>query len=244
MKSEDLRAQLLAAAQRTAPLEIDTERVRTRVRRRRVARYTAVAGAGLAMAAAVVLNTLPSASTPETRAPAGSVHKQPPATSGAAPGGTPTAVPPLPHYTCGARIPASSGRGTVTLRVFDVRKAPDGVPRVSYTVNATAPAVLPDEPRILVLKDGRVVAGQDPAGPAATRLPGEKSTARPTAVTPARHHRARLAPVPGPPCAGTTWSSVWKDGYEVAVVLAARGAAHPGTSAPDVWVVARAPLAG
>ncbi|MFF0001649.1 hypothetical protein [Streptomyces avermitilis] len=233
MKPEDLREQLLAAAQRTPLPEIDTERVRTRVRRRRVARYTAVAGAGLAVAAAVVLNTLPSASTPQTKTPTGSVHRQPPATSSAAPG--------LPHYTCGAKIPASSGRGTVTVRISGVRKAPDGAPQVSYAVTATAPSVLSGEPRILVLKEGRVVAGQDPTGPPATRLPGEENTGM--TVTPARPHRAGLAPIPGRPCAGTTWSSMWKDGYEVAVVLAAQPAAPPATRAPDALIVASTPLA-
>ncbi|MFG2118781.1 hypothetical protein [Streptomyces sp. NPDC048710] len=230
MKPEDVREQLLAAAQHTPMPEIDTERVRTRVRRRRAARYTAVAGAGLAVAAAVVLNTLPSASTPEIKAPADAVHRQPPATSGEAPG--------LPHYTCGARVPASSDRGAVTVRVSSVRKAPDGSPRVSYTVTATAPAVLSGEPRILVLKDGRVVAGQDPSGPAS------ENTAHQATITPDRPHRARLAPVPGRPCSGANWSSVWRGGYEVAVVLAAQRAGTPGAQAPDASIVARAPLAG
>ncbi|MFE9499376.1 hypothetical protein [Streptomyces collinus] len=235
MKPEDLREQLLAAAHRAPLSEIDTERVRTRVRRRRAARHTAVAGAGLAAAAAVVLSTLPSVSTPETKTPTGSTHRQPPATSGAAPG--------LPHHTCGARVPASSGGGTVTVRISEVRKAPDGAPQVSYAVTATAPSVLSGEPRILVLKEGQVVAGQDPAEPPATRPPEDENTARRLTVTPARPHRARLAPVPGRPCAGTTWSSVWKDGYEVAVVLATQRAAIPGTGSPDALIVARAPLA-
>lgn len=230
MKPDDLREQLLAAAHRTPLPEIDTERVRTRVRRRRAARYTAVAGAGLAVAAAVVLNTLPSASTPEIKSPTGKVHRQPPATSGAPPG--------LPHHTCGARIPASTGRGAVTVRISDVRQAPDGAPQITYAVNATAPAVISGEPRILVLKDGRVVAGQDPSGPAS------ENTAHQVTITPARPHRAELAPVPGRPCAGTSWSSVWKDGYEVAVVLVTQPAAPSGTGAPDSLIVARAPLAG
>lgn len=230
MKPKELREQLLAAAQRTPPLKIDTERVRTRVRRRRAARYTAVAGAGLTVAAAVVLNTLPSASTPQIKSPADSVHRQPPATSGAAPG--------LPHYTCGARIPASTGQGAVTLHISDVRAAPDGAPQVTYAVNATAPSVLPGEPRVLVLKDGRVVAGQDPSGPAS------ESTARQVTVTPARPYRARLAPGPGSLCAGSTWNSVWKEGYEVAVVLATQRGTTAATRAPDALIVARAPLAG
>ncbi|MFD8545533.1 hypothetical protein [Streptomyces sp. NPDC059649] len=273
MKPEELREQLLAAAHRTAPLEIDTERVRTRVRRRRVARYAAVTGTGLAVATAVVLNTLPSASPPEPQTPMGSVHKRPPATSGAEPGNTPGAEPgntpgappPLPHYTCGARIPASSGRGTVTVRVSGVAKAPDGTPRVSYAVTATAPTVLSGRPRILVLKDGRVVAGQDPAGPPATHPPGnenrsetgsenangnangngDENTARRTPLTPDRPQRAQLAPVPGRPCPGTTWNSMWKDGYEVAVVLPTEPTEHatpPGTRAPDALIVARTPL--
>ncbi|MEU9123898.1 hypothetical protein AB0C96_29220 [Streptomyces sp. NPDC048506] len=235
MKPKELREQLLAAAQHTPPLEIDTERVRTRVRRRRAARYTALTGAGLAVATAVVLNTLPSASTPEIKSPADSVSRQPPATSGAA--------PELPRYMCGARLPASTGRGAVTVRISAVRKAPGGSPRVSYEVTATAPSVLSGEPRILVLKEGRVVAGQDPAGPAATRLPGEESTAGQVSVTPARPHRARLVPVPGRPCAGTTWSSVWQDGYEVAVVLTTQRGATAADRAPDALIVARAPLA-
>ncbi|MGW2745068.1 hypothetical protein [Streptomyces sp. NPDC001450] len=228
MKPEDLREQLLAAAHRTPPPEIDTELVRTRVRRRRRARYTAVAGAGLAVAAAVVLNTLPSASTPETKTPADSSIRQPSAASSAA--------PELPDHTCGARIPASNGRGAVTVRISDVRAAPDGSPRVSYTVTATTRAVLSGEPRILVLKDGRVVAGQDPSGPAS------ENTAHQVTLTPDRPHRTRLAPVPGRPCAGTTWSSVWRGGYEVAVVLAAQQTVSSGTRAPDSLIVARAPL--
>ncbi|WP_316756201.1 hypothetical protein [Streptomyces herbicida] len=229
MKPNDLREQLLAAAQRTPLPEIDTERIRTRVRRRRAARYTAVAGAGLAVAAAVVLNTLPSASTPEIKTPAGKVHRQPPATSGAPPG--------LPHYTCGARIPASTGRGAVTVHISDVRAAPNGAPQITYAVTATAPSVLSGGPQILVLKDGRVVAGQDPSGPAS------ENTAHQVTITPARPHRAELAPVPGRPCAGTTWSSAWKNGYEVAVVLVTQPAAPSGTEAPDSLIVARAPLA-
>ena len=228
MKPEDLREQLLAAAHRTPPPEIDTERVRARVRRRRRTRYTAVAGAGLAVAAAVVLNTLPSASTPPTRTPADSSIRQPSAASSAAPG--------LPDHTCGARVPESTGRGAVTVRISQVRAAPDGAPRVTYAVNATAPAVLSGRPLVLVLKDGRVVAGQDPSGPAS------ENTAHQVTITPDRPHRARLAPVPGRPCAGTSWSSVWKGGYEVAVVLAARQTVPSGTRAPDSLIVARAPL--
>ncbi|MGW2426460.1 hypothetical protein ACWC0C_46050 [Streptomyces sp. NPDC001709] len=227
MKPEDLREQLLAAAQRTPPLEIDTERVRTRVRRRRGVRYTAVAGAGLAVAAAVALNTLPSDSTPETKTPMGSLRRKPPATSGEDPG--------LPRHTCGASIPASTGRGAVSVRISDVRTAPNGGPQVTYEVNSTAPAVLSGEPRILVLKDGRVVAGQDPSGPAS------ENTAQQVTITPDRPHRARLAPVPGRPCAGTTWSSVRKGGYEVAVVLVTQHAVPSGTQAPDSLIVARAP---
>ncbi|UXY27742.1 hypothetical protein [Streptomyces sp. HUAS TT20] len=228
MKPEDLREQLLAAAHRTPSPEIDTERVRTRVRRRRAARYTAVAGAGLAVAAAVVLNTLPSASTPETKTPADSSIRQPSAASSAAPG--------LPDHTCGASIPASSGRGAVTVRISDVRAAPDGAPQVTYAVHATAPAVLSGGPLVLVLKDGRVVAGQDPSGPAS------ENTAHQVTITPDHPHRARLAPVPGRPCAGTAWSSVWKGGYEVAVVLIAQQTVPSGTRAPDSLIVARAPL--
>ncbi|MFF8429869.1 hypothetical protein ACF07Y_32915 [Streptomyces sp. NPDC016566] len=230
MKPEDLREQLLAAAHRTTPPEIDTERVRTRVRRRRRARYTAVAGAGLAVAAAIVLNTLPSDSTPETETPMGSLHRQPTAASGTATG--------LPRHTCGARIPASTGRGAVTVRISDIRAAPDGAPQVTYAVNSTAPAVLSGGPLVLVLKDGRIVAGQQPSGPAS------ESTTNQVTVTPGHPHRARLAPVPGRPCAGTTWNPMWKDGYEVAVVLAARNAAPSGTRVPDSVIVARAPLAG
>ncbi|GAB7029591.1 hypothetical protein AB0G35_25745 [Streptomyces sp. NPDC021749] len=245
MKPEDLRERLLAAAHGTPLPDIDTERVRTRVRRRRSVRYTAVAGAGLALAAAVVLNTLPSASPPEPeKTPTGAVHEQPPATSGTAPGDTPAAEPPPAHYTCGTRIPASSGRGTVTVRVSGVGTAPDGAPQVSYEVTATAPSVvLSGRPRLLVLKEGRVVAGQDPAGPPATRRPEEQHTARRTTVTPGHPHRARLAPVPGHPCAGTTWDSVWKGGYEVAVVLTTQRTAPPGTGARHAGIVARAPLA-
>jgi hypothetical protein len=228
MKPEDLREQLLAAAHRTPSPEIDTERVRTRVRRRRAARYTAVAGAGLAVAAAVVLTTLPSDSTPETKTPMGSLHRKPPATSGAAPG--------LPRHTCGARIPASTGRGAVTVRISDVRADPDGAPQVSYAVDATAPAVLSGGPLVLVLKDGRVVAGQDPSGPAS------EYTTNPVTITPDRPHHARLAPVPGRPCAGTAWSSVWKGGYEVAVVLVTQQTVPSGTRGPDSLIVARAPL--
>ncbi|MEE4420646.1 hypothetical protein [Streptomyces bugieae] len=244
MTPEELREQLLAAAHRTPPPEIDTDRVRSRVRRRRSVRYTALAGAGLAVAAAAVLNTLPSTSPPETRTPTGSVHRQPTATGGTPPGGNQTGVPPLPHYTCGTRIPASSGRGTVTVRISGVRKAPDGAPRVSYAATATAPSELSGAPRILVLKEGRVVAGQDPAGPPANRPTGEENTARRTTVAPDRPQHVRLAPVPGRPCAGTTWSAMWKGGYEVAVVLATQRAAPPGTWAPDALVVARAPLVG
>ncbi|MFJ9814228.1 hypothetical protein ACIRU3_02960 [Streptomyces sp. NPDC101151] len=230
MKPEDLREQLLAAAHHTPLPEIDTERVRTRVRRRRLARYTAVAGAGLAVAAAVVLNTLPSVSTPEIKSPADSVIKQPSATISEAPG--------VPRYTCGTRIPASTGRGAVTVRISDVRSARDGAPQVTYAVDATAPSVLSGGPRILVLRNGRVVAGQDPSGPAS------ENTTHGVTITPDRPHRARLAPVPGRPCAGTSWSSVWKDGYEVAVVLVTQKAAPSGTRAADSVIVARAPLAG
>ncbi|MFF7970860.1 hypothetical protein [Streptomyces sp. NPDC007905] len=227
MKPEELREQLLAAAHRTPPLEIDTERVRTRVRRRRRIQYTAVAGAGLAVAAAVALNALPSVSTPEIKSPADSVIKQPPATSGEAPG--------LPGYTCGMKIPASTGRGAVTVRISDVRTARDGAPQVTYAVDATARSVLSAGPWILVLKNGRVVAGQDPSGPAS------ENTAHQVTITPGRPHRVRLAPVPGNPCAGTTWSSVRKDSCEVAVVLVTRKAGPSGTRAPDSVIVARAP---
>ncbi|MFF1285699.1 hypothetical protein [Streptomyces sp. NPDC058299] len=72
MKPEELREQSLAAAQRTSPMEIHPERVRIRVRRRKGIQYTAVAGAASAVAIAVVLNVLPSVSTPKTKTPADS----------------------------------------------------------------------------------------------------------------------------------------------------------------------------
>ncbi|MBL1081656.1 hypothetical protein JK359_06630 [Streptomyces actinomycinicus] len=234
MKPQDLREQLLAAAEHAPPPEIDTDRVRTRVRRRRRARYAAVAGAGLAVAAAVVLHSLPSASAPEIKTPADSVIRPPAATSGT--------VPAFPPLTCGARIPADTGRGAVTVRVLDVRAAPDGTPQVTYSVNSTtAPAVLSGGPWILVLKDGRVVAGQDPTAPASGNT---GDTTHRLTITPDRPHRARLAPVQGRPCGGTSWSPVWKGGYEVAVVLVTQHPASSGTRAPDAVIVTRTPLAG
>lgn len=232
MTPEELRAQLLAAAERAAVPEIDTERVRTRVRRRRGVRCAAMAGAGLAAVTVVVLNTLPSGSSaPDTTTPAGSPHR-PPASGG--PTGSPSpGAPPLPRYGCGQKVALGPGRGTVTVRVSEVRGAPDAAPRARYTVTAAAPAVLAGEPRLLVLKEGRIVAGQ-----------GE-GVARRTTVTPGRPHLVGDAPVPGRPCAGTTWSSVWTGGYELAVVLTpqpggSQGAGGSGGSGASV--VARVPL--
>ncbi|MER6467406.1 hypothetical protein [Streptomyces collinus] len=229
MTPEELRAQLLAAAERAAVPEIDTERVRTRVRRRRGVRYAAMAGAGLAVVTAVVLNTLPSGSAPDTRTPAGSPHRQPPASGGPGPGDSSPGAPPVPRYGCGQKVTAGPGRGTVTVRVSEVRGAPDGAPRAGYTVTATAPTVLAGEPRLLVLREGRVVAGQ-----------GE-GTARRTTVAPHRPHHV-VAPVPGRPCAGTTWSSVWEGGYELAVVLTPEPGASGGAGGSGAPIVARVPL--
>ncbi|MGW2636964.1 hypothetical protein [Streptomyces sp. NPDC001348] len=247
MKPEDLREQLLAAAHRTPPPEIDIEHVRSRVRRRRRAQYAALAGAGLAVAASVVLGTVHSTSPPEVRTPADSVRRQPPGTSGAAPTGTPGAKPPAPHYTCGATVPAPSGRGAVTVHITGVRRAPDGAPQVTYTVTATAPSALrvsgrTGEPRTLVLREGRIVAGQDPPRPSATRRPADEDTRHSLTVAPGHPYRAQLPPLPGRPCAGTSWSSMWKGGYEVAVLLTTQNPATPGTPVADPVIVARAPL--
>ncbi|MFD9095451.1 hypothetical protein [Streptomyces collinus] len=230
MTPEELRARLLAAAERAAVPEIDTERVRTRVRRRRGVRYAAMAGAGLAVVTAVVLNTLPSGSAPDTGTPAGSLHRQPPASGGPGPEDSSPGPGPLPRYGCGQKVTAGPGRRTVTVRVSEVRGAPDGAPRAGFTVTATAPTVLAGEPRLLVLKEGRVVAGQG-AG-----------TARRTTVAPRRPHHVGDASVPGRPCAGTTWSSVWKGGYELAVVLTPGPGASGGAGAWGAPVVARVPL--
>ncbi|MFF4015059.1 hypothetical protein [Streptomyces sp. NPDC001843] len=248
MKPEELREQLLAAAHSTPPLDIDIDHVQSRVRRRRRVQYAAVAGAGLAVAASVVLGTVHSTPPPQVNTPADSVSRQPRATSGAAPSGTPADTPPARHYTCGGTVPAPSGRGAVTAHIAGVRKAPGGAPQITYTVTATAPSVLQISgrtggPRTLVLKQGRIVAGQDLPRSSATRAPADENTPHQLSVDPARPYRAQLPPMPGRPCTGTSWSSMWKGGYEVVVVLTTQNPVISDTPAPDPVIVARAPLA-
>ncbi len=137
--------------------------------------------------------------------------------------------------------------------ISGVHRTADGAPQITYTVRSTRTVNLvrdPGMPRVLVVHDGRIVAGQDlTAQELATSSPRVNSdkVARTVTIDPAHPYVATPPPVVGSPCSGRSWGELWAKGggYEIVVVLNARAltdvAVDPVPDAGRVLVF-RAPL--
>ncbi len=125
------------------------------------------------------------------------------------------------------------------------------VRRVTYRVTSTTTSTQtrePGTPRVLILHNGAVVAGQDDAY--SHSGVNDPKTADSVTISPAHPHTAVLPPLPGQPCAGLNWSQVTNStaGYRAAPIIMDRDTVYtpsPPPATPFVPVlVVQAPAGG
>lgn len=260
MNEEGLREGLPQAADLVGPLEIDLDRVAGRALGRR-RRHRAVAGAlGLAVAASVGvgLSNWAGSSGQRVVPPSSGAPATPVAGASSGAGGVPAGQ--TRRYLCGAAIAApidpGSRHDTVSVALSAVHRLADGSPQVTYTITSTSTLHVgknPGRPRVVVLKDGRIVAGQDLAA-GASHPPVSGKNLETVTIDPAHPYTGVLAPPVGAPCGGATWAQLWASGggYQVAVVVSdwelstpARTPVYtPGYVNPDPVLVLSVPLGG
>ncbi|MEY9969594.1 hypothetical protein ABIA33_007683 [Streptacidiphilus sp. MAP12-16] len=258
MNPEELRGGLPGAADLAGPLEIDLGRVAGRSRHRRRVRYAAVGCTSLAVAAAALvgISHLGGQPTRVVQPAAGPVATP----SASASSGVGASSGQTRRYTCGGTIAAPIDPGThhdtVTVSISGVRRAANGAPLVTYTVASTSTLHVvknAGRPRVVVLKDGKIVAGQDLSADA-SHPPVSGKPADFITIDPAHPYSATLAAPIGAPCGGAAWTDLWAPGagYQVAVVVSdwelstpARTPIYtPGYVNPDPVIVVSAPIAG
>jgi hypothetical protein len=241
---QDITDRLKEAAERVTPWDTPSDILIRKVVRRRRVQTTAVAAASCLaiVGATVAVRALPgrsegpitSAGPVTSVAPGGSTVRS--SLPSAAPATT-SAVDPgqTRHYLCGGQIdpPVVSGGqyGRVRLSIEGVRRAADDTPEVTIALASTQPMGIPappgpTNPRILLLKDGVIVAGQDAALVPPDLAAGSHPTAHTRQETPVHvdaTHPYRLTlhlPAGQQPC-GTTWNQLWNNGsgYQLAVIV-------------------------
>lgn len=233
MKSDenaDLGLALERAAETSSPFSVRIDelvhQVRVRRRRRTVTAFTSV-GATFAVAGAlaVALSANPGA------------HTSPPL----APRPTPTATSRSPQftiqqrtYTCGGTIaPATTSDQSadrVQLSLRSTGPGTAGAPTAQVTVTSQHPTYTrtvwwTDAQRLLVLQNGKIVAGQDlPAAPLSSPTATPHITAHDiasTPVDPSHPYRYSLAIPPEQICPGHGWQQIWEHPSDYQLVLVA-----------------------
>ena len=262
----DIKDRLEEAAGRATPLNLAPETLIKRVVRRRRVHATGVAAACclVLIGSAAVVHAIP-----ET--PASRLGSAAPAESAPSPDSTPLGTPgadpgQIRHYTCGGRIdpPLVTGGeyGSVRLVIDSVRQTANGTPEVAVALTSTQPVSLPappgpTNPRVLVLKDGVIVAGQDlPAAPPPTAGPyptAHTLPLHPVRVDSTHPYRLTLQPRTTTPCGAAGWTPMWSNGgdYQLAVVVSTWELHDPpsppvyqaGRTNPDPLLIVSVPLA-
>ncbi len=254
---ELIRRELRDAADVVGPLDAHERGLRRRIRARRRGQAT------LALAAVSAVVTLGSWFTLSV------VQMRPEAAVTGIPApGIGSASGPGDHgraFPCGAAIGAPTARlptdAPVQIEVSAPQPAPQGALEVTVTITASRPSgiSLPlsaTPTRLLVLRQGRIVAGQDIDPPAAAapdagpKLDGGQGNGEVVRVTPNHPYRAKVSIPPAAVCPGYTWSALWADAARLDLALIApMGALLPGLPAtmdehdPDGPYVLRQPLA-
>jgi len=158
---------------------------------------------------------------------------------------------------CGSHVdgPVDAGDryGALT---FAVASAPDnagGPPQVTYRVTSTTTSQQirdPGSPRVLILHDGVVVAGQDDAYSHGAADDPYGKVAINVTIDPAHPYTVVLPVLPGQPCAGLSWAQVTNSaaGYRVALVIHDRDTVYPPPPPPATGLtsvlVVQAPAGG
>jgi len=160
-------------------------------------------------------------------------------------------------YACGSHVdgPVDAGDhyGALTFAVASMPGIAGGPPQVTYRVTSTmtSPEIRePGRPRVLILRDGAVVAGQDDAYDRGGVNDPYGKVAHSVTIDPAHPYTSALPALPGQPCNGLSWSDVSNSaaGYQVALVIHDRDTSYPpppppATGAAPVLVV-QAPSGG
>jgi len=137
-------------------------------------------------------------------------------------------------YTCGQAIEPPTDGGTpqavVKVSIPGVKGAPNGAPVVMYRLVSTVAldvGVPPGRLRVLVLRNGRIVAGQDVTGDSTAHPPVGSKVLQTVRIDPTHPYTATLAAPVGMPCGGVSWSSLWNSDHQVAVVVSDRELTSP-----------------
>lgn len=253
MIESELSEGLSRIADTAGPPAINAAVLVGRVRRRRRLRAASKGSVVLAACASVAVVGVPWLASSGGRTEAKTLL---PSAGGSA--SPTTSAARLRGYACGDPVgsgaQASNRQGSMTVEISGVRRTADGPPQVTYTVRSDRTVHLvrdPGTPRVLVLRDGRVVAGQDLTARELAALPRVNSdkVARAVTIDPAHPYVAALPPVMGSPCSGRSWDELWAKGggYEIALVVNARGLTDVGVDPqlpdPEQVLLLRLPLA-
>ncbi len=158
---------------------------------------------------------------------------------------------------CGSHVdaPVDPGDhyGALTFAVASLPDNAGGPPQVTYRVTSTATSQQirePGSPRVLILHDGAVVAGQDDAYSHGGVNDPYGKVANGITIDPAHPYTSVLPALPGQPCAGLSWPQVTNSaaGYQVALVILDRDTVYPPPPPPATGLghvlVVQAPAGG
>lgn len=236
-----IRRGLTEAAELAGPLEIPEHRLLRAVRHRRRTTYAAAAAVCCALAGAA--SSIPALTHGSTG------HTTTPATRSTSPGSNPFQRQER-TFDCGGTIAPPlaqpSPRDAVQIHVSTPQQTPAGPPRVAVTFAATRATSIsvplaPTPARILLLRGGKIVAGQDlpetrsSAGGATPSLNGDQlGVARARRLTPGEPYIATLTLSASAVCGKSTWQDLWSAGdVQLAVVASYDALTHHAPLSPD-----------
>ncbi|MCW2916898.1 MAG: hypothetical protein JWN52_4966 [Actinomycetia bacterium] len=254
-----IRQRLDEVAAQAPPLRTSIDQVRRQIRRKRKLRLVATA-TGSAVAAGVIGSIWIYANPGEDKVSVASgrsttASRSPKTTS--VQGGGVNEQDGGPSLRCGDRITVPTirtGRYGIALQVQRVKKAADGSPVVTVALTSTEPIELAfgrhSAPfRLLILKNGQVVAGQD--APPRQHPAWMPANGR---VTPTRPYVEDTRPASSTPCQGQSWPALWAHpgGYNIVVLADANAFARVDVAAskrtrgigfaPGQYLLAQGPL--
>lgn len=253
---EQIRHGITDAADHIGPLDISMQTVAGKIRNRRRLLGGTVASLGILFAgsAAWGVATMFSPAAPRNVLPAG-------------PQTTPSGVPfrhQVRSYTCSHPIQPPVVHRTrndpLDFHVTAARRTSSGAPEVTVTLTArkstSIPVPLaPTAPRLLLLKAGKIVAGQDrnttpsPPVPTPTLSGDQLGVAHARRLAPGERYSVTVTLPAAAVCDGHSWPELWSSGEKVTLAVIASdralGRTHPldpDALNQDPLVVAEQPL--
>jgi hypothetical protein len=242
-----IKGRLEAAAQQAPKVELTAQSIRQLVARRRRRRLTAVT----LTASVAVVST--GAATWMAAASPGPPQDQSATGRWVWRGMNPVAGG--PSLRCGDVPPKrliSSGLKGQSLKIRRIQRMADGSPQVTVDFVTPQPAEVQvplgvTYPRLVVLRDGRVVAGQDTPARPGYRVLSPEGGNFPAGwdITPSHPLRITIPTASTTPCGSLTWPKLWeaKGRYRVLVLAASQHRWWDGTSrgwSSEDYLVARA----